>query len=806
MADDAPNAADAAKDSDASESRGDIVSLLKKYGIHLLLFSGVWGLGYFRFSGLWLLLVLAIGFWREKATTRKNQTVDLARKVMKNERESIAHVVGDLPSWVYFPDIERAEWLNKIVKQMWPYVEGYVVEMLRNTVEPAVRENLPKALKNFRFEKISLGRYPPRIGGVKVYTDHIGRDEIIMDLEIFYAGDCEIDLSVKAIKRVKAGIKDVQLHGVMRVEMRPLVPKIPLVGGLSIYFLKRPALDFNLTNLANVFDVPGLSDLLHAVIEDQLALFLVLPNRIAVPLMDTTKLSDLKNPMPSGVLHISVLEAKNLVRKDIGLLKKGKSDPYAVVSVGQQTFKTKVIDNTISPTWNQHFEAIVFEVFGQSIDVDLFDEDRSDKDDPLGSLSLDIFHLSKLGQLDSWLPLEDIEHGDLHLHLNWQVLSDQRSDLMQESSVDECVTESPFSSAVLVVTLDSAKDLPIGRKASVMPSPYCKLSVGQTNWKSQIQNANNAPVWEEMFHFFVQKPQIQALDIEVFDGKKDIAIGNLSVPIKRLIDQPGMNLEQPFKLNNSGPHSQLILKLCLRALKPTTSIVATETDLKELLLSEEPSTDKTTETPPEKALIEEAGSEHKEEDVTSSSSSPVRNTQTPPVNGINSPPTPTGTELRKRVTDKSNSDPSASGKIQLTLNFDEKKNQLSVTVHKALGLPLEDAHHPPDPYVRIYLLPDKSKSGKRKTDVIKEMRDATYDEIFVFPCKRADLSDRTLDIAVKNDSSFMALSNPLLGKLSLNLGNLDLDESVTEWFFLDRDNPEEVSMNSISATAAGNDL
>ncbi|PIK58244.1 putative extended synaptotagmin-2 [Apostichopus japonicus] len=450
-----------------------------------------------------------------------------------------------------------------------------------------------------------------------------------------YAGDCEIDLSVKAIKRVKAGIKDVQLHGVMRVEMRPLVPKIPLVGGLSIYFLKRPALDFNLTNLANVFDVPGLSDLLHAVIEDQLALFLVLPNRIAVPLMDTTKLSDLKNPMPSGVLHISVLEAKNLVRKDIGLLKKGKSDPYALVSVGQQTFKTKVIDNTISPTWNQHFEAIVFEVFGQSIDVDLFDEDRSDKDDPLGSLSLDIFHLSKLGQLDSWLPLEDIEHGDLHLHLNWQVLSDQRSDLMQESSVDECVTESPFSSAVLVVTLDSAKDLPIGRKASVMPSPYCKLSVGQTNWKSQIQNANNAPVWEEMFHFFVQKPQIQALDIEVFDGKKDIAIGNLSVPIKRLIDQPGMNLEQPFKLNNSGPHSQLILKLCLR-------------------LSEEPSTDKTTETPPEKALIEEAGSEDKEEDVTSSSSSPVRNTQTPPVNGINSPPTPTGTELRKRVTDKSN--------------------------------------------------------------------------------------------------------------------------------------------------------
>lgn len=80
--------------------RGDIISLLRKYGGHLLLFTGVWSLGYFRFSALWLLLFLAIGFWREKATSRKNQTVNLQRKVMKNERESIVHVVGDLPSWV----------------------------------------------------------------------------------------------------------------------------------------------------------------------------------------------------------------------------------------------------------------------------------------------------------------------------------------------------------------------------------------------------------------------------------------------------------------------------------------------------------------------------------------------------------------------------------------------------------------------------------------------------------------------------------------------------------------------------------
>ena len=28
----------------------------------------------------------------------------------------------DLPSWVFFPDKERAEWVNNIMKQLWPYV------------------------------------------------------------------------------------------------------------------------------------------------------------------------------------------------------------------------------------------------------------------------------------------------------------------------------------------------------------------------------------------------------------------------------------------------------------------------------------------------------------------------------------------------------------------------------------------------------------------------------------------------------------------------------------------------------------
>jgi len=40
------------------------------------------------------------------------------------------------------------------------------------------------------------------------------------------------------------------------------------------------------------------------------------------------------------------------MKKDIGMLGKGKSDPYAIINVGAQEFRTKTIDNTVNPKWD----------------------------------------------------------------------------------------------------------------------------------------------------------------------------------------------------------------------------------------------------------------------------------------------------------------------------------------------------------------------------------------------------------------------------------------------------------------------
>ncbi len=57
---------------------------------------------------------------------------------------------------------------------------------------------------------------------------------------------------------MKAGIKHFQLYGIVRVELRPLLKDLPLVGCVSFYFLNNPNIEFNLTNLADILDMPGL--------------------------------------------------------------------------------------------------------------------------------------------------------------------------------------------------------------------------------------------------------------------------------------------------------------------------------------------------------------------------------------------------------------------------------------------------------------------------------------------------------------------------------------------------------------------
>lgn len=59
------------------------------------------------------------------------------------------------------------------------------------------------------------------------------------------------------------------------------------------------------------------------------------------------------------------------MKKDISVIGKGKSDPYAVITVGAQEFKTKVISNSVDPKWDYWCE-VRYEHVDHNVNCSIF--------------------------------------------------------------------------------------------------------------------------------------------------------------------------------------------------------------------------------------------------------------------------------------------------------------------------------------------------------------------------------------------------------------------------------------------------
>ena len=528
-----------------------------EFGIYFGVTFSLWFVGHMHFSFAWIVMILVVFVsWQYQMEEKKKRR----NKMKKAFTSSFMEKIQNLPSWVYFSETEKADWLNQIMAQMWPYVGEMVEKIMKETVEPEMQKNMPSALSTLYFEKITLGADPPRVGEVKAYQsgDMKKKDEFIFDLDISYCGDAQVKLSVK---NVKLGINNIELKGVLRVIFKPLVSDYNPVGGVTVFFLNRPKLKFDLTNLLNVLDIPGLKSTLRRITDDVIASFVVLPNRVVVPLAQGVDASDLQYPIPEGVLRIKVLEAKDLKAKDVGLLKKGKSDPYTTVAIGAQKFRTKVVDNNLNPEWNETFEAFVDNHEGQELEIIVYDEDRSSKDSKIGSLETDIASVVEQGRRDLWLPLKGVKQGRIHLQLSWLSLDDSARELSQES------TDPGTAVAALVVKPISAHHLPgTSSKNSALRSVYVEVTVGKTTQKTFHCSAEKIE-WKQALRFLVVNPQADDAEIKVIEAKGTKTLGHLTFSVRSLLNKPGLAVEKSFPLVNSGGKSNITCRFTLRILK-----------------------------------------------------------------------------------------------------------------------------------------------------------------------------------------------------------------------------------------------
>ncbi|KAL1459698.1 hypothetical protein WDU94_011655 [Cyamophila willieti] len=122
------------------------------------------------------------------------------------------------------------------------------------------------------------------------------------------------------------------------------------------------------------------------------------------------------------------------------------------------------------------------------------------------------------------------------------------------------------------------------------------------------------------------------------------------------------------------------------------------------------------------------------------------------------------------------------GEIKLSIHYERMRNSLMVMVQHVKELPMVGGQEPSS-YVKVYLLPDATKSTKRKTKVVKRSCNPSFMEMLVYRLPYEIIQHRTLQATVWNHDTLQ--ENEFLGGISFPLNDLELDTEVTAWHPLD---------------------
>ncbi|XP_075054765.1 synaptotagmin-like protein 2 isoform X5 [Mixophyes fleayi] len=128
------------------------------------------------------------------------------------------------------------------------------------------------------------------------------------------------------------------------------------------------------------------------------------------------------------------------------------------------------------------------------------------------------------------------------------------------------------------------------------------------------------------------------------------------------------------------------------------------------------------------------------------------------------------------------------GEIEVSIDYVEQLKELLIYIYQCKDLSVADAKKQrSDPYVKAYLLPEKSKMGKRKTAVKKKTLNPVYNEILRYKIPKQSLVTQTLNLSVWHRD--VLGRNSFLGEVNLNLEKWDWSSKQRNWYPLEPRTP-----------------
>ncbi|KAL8138624.1 hypothetical protein V2J09_004625 [Rumex salicifolius] len=470
--------------------------------------------------GIGISLGLVIGYFLFIYTQPTDVKDPDVRPLAEQDSETLQRLLPEIPLWVKNPDYDRVDWLNKFIGYMWPYLDKAICKTVKTIATPIIAEQIPKyKIDSVEFDSLTLGTLPPTFQGMKVYmTDE---KELIMELSLKWAANPNILVAVKAFGlKATAQVVDLQVFASPRITLKPLVPSFPCFCNIFVSLMEKPHVDFGLKLIgADLMAIPGLYGFVQETIKDQVANMYLWPRTLEVPILDPAKA--LRKPV--GILHVKVLRASKLKKKDIF----GASDPYVKLKLTDDrapSKKTTVKHKNLNPEWNEDFNVVVRDPQTQILEFIVYDWEQVGKHDKMGMNRVELkdlppnepkvmsFELVKT--MDANDPQSDKSRGQIDLELTYKPFDEEelKKEYGEANAVINAPEGTPEGGGVLVIMVHEAQDL----EGKYHTNPSVRIIFKGEEKKTKTIKKNRDPKWDDQFQFVLEEPPIkEKLHVEV---------------------------------------------------------------------------------------------------------------------------------------------------------------------------------------------------------------------------------------------------------------------------------------------------
>ncbi|XP_054825505.1 uncharacterized protein LOC129323018 [Prosopis cineraria] len=286
---------------------------------------------------------------------------------------------------------ESVEWVNMVLVKLWKVYRAGIENWIIGLLQPVI-DNLkkPDYVERVEIKQFSLGDEPLSVRNVERRTSRRAND-LQYQIGLRYTGGARM-LLMLSLKFgiipivVPVGVRDFDIDGELWVKLR-LIPTEPWVGAASWAFVSLPKIKFELSpfRLFNLMAIPVLSMFLTKLLTEDLPRLFVRPKKIVLdfqkgkavgPVAADLKSRELQDGNKDfvGELSVTLVDARKL-----SYFFYGKTDPYVILTLGDQTIRSKKNSQTTvfgppgMPIWNQDFHLLVSNPKKQKLHIQVKD-------------------------------------------------------------------------------------------------------------------------------------------------------------------------------------------------------------------------------------------------------------------------------------------------------------------------------------------------------------------------------------------------------------------------------------------------